>query len=426
MWGPRAHKDVSICFELAQVFPASTIFRGVTLRSLTCQFEDYISSTMVTSESRKSQARESQRRSRAQRRAQADALRNRVLTLSRALEEIIDACVHFSDLVISALQPENDDSCLKAGVQPFIGKALQAAYIIEQDAPIDEYIAPTFNDLQNNYQYRPPAQDACVIYRNTRAPSLSDKLAAVVPVTDSSALRAMMSPRWTYGLLPEMRPARYGVPSDISAYIQSVTALDVPLGTNLYWNTLFFAYDTLVLRSRSLAPLMFAYALPFSSVNEILNRIQYRLQYKPNTVILCIPAPQDWEVTGGRAPEVESSLPPGSLDVEHEASELTRHRSQIEQAMSRTSEHLASFIDPAGVEEYLYSHWGIVKSTPPQRIGSAVDSSEILRIPLSEQGERQLIQGLVLRSRCLGDRIGFPVEAVDEAALQYIRTTLDN
>ncbi|GAM90014.1 hypothetical protein ANO11243_080540 [Dothideomycetidae sp. 11243] len=338
------------------------------------------------SERRRERARVAQRRSRAQRQATFEALQRRTAVLSNALHDLASACLDFSNVVITGRQEVSPATLLRE-LKPLIARALESARISEeaQDTTLDE-VADS-----------PPLQ-AIVRRPNTTGYETSTSLPGPVPLTSS----------WPFSWWDPV------FPKDILVYLPSVHTHAVSLSMVLFWNALRFAHNALHRPQSDLTQRLFKESLRFEDPRTIISRMQRRLDFAPSQLLVSS------LLNNTPYPSRETSQRFG-YDIDNEAQSASRLRSMIEMAMASSGESAAAFLNATGVEDHLRSKWGISFSTidtPETRSSVAMNPSQISHIPIASD-MIEFLDSLTLRARCLGNSIGFPIKAIDEAALQY-------
>ena len=342
------------------------------------------------SEQRRERARLAQRRSRAQRRRDLKGLQARVQSLESALEELTQSCLGFSDSVISVLK-EDDITMLRTSIKPFMNKVLSVSRsMLAEEVSGDEDEG-----------------------RQTTA-----RTSALAPVprsqSEEQSGRLQISPRLTYGLLPSTTQTNH-VPLDIIKYLspQRYTGLTKAL----FWNTLLFAKSTLDQPTSPLWESLFFYPLRMYNLTRVRDQITQRLRFKPADVATVV------RISNVGVDQHSHTTVLALEDVELEARKLQRDHELIVQHMSTVQDNIDAYLEAAGVEQYLAARWGmsIVPTIPGgERSNNSHSHHRAWNIPNVER----IISYLASRSRCLGDRVGFPITAVDEVVSGLLNVTI--
>ena len=334
-------------------------------------------------EQRRERARIAQRRSRAQRQRDYEGLKARVQSLETALEDLTESCIVFSDAVILALKNENF-STLQDGIKPFLKHVLSVSR-----ETLCNGIAG--NDDESEHASNTP---------KITAGTLSTKAQSQGELT-----RVQFSPRLTYGLLPSTTQANRA-PLDILKYLSPQRYKG--FAKALFWNTLVFGHAMLEQPTSPLWEALFFYPLRIYSLTRVRDQILRRVMFKPSDVEVVVPT-ADIDLDARTS---SSSL--ALEDTEFEARKVRRDHELIVQSMPTVQDDINSYLEAAGVEQYLVSRWGmkIEPSSSPDCLSTSKSRNRGWNIPNAER----VISYLASRSRCLGDRVGFPVTAVDEAA----------
>ena len=344
----------------------------------------------MDSEQRRERARLAQRRSRAQRRRDLEGLKTRVEALESSLEQLIESCLGFSDSVISALK-EDDTTTLRNSIKPFVHNVLSISRsTLDGDTPGD----------------------------GGEAGRSSGHTSPVTPATRSQSEgqsgRLQLSPRMTYGLLPSTTQANQ-IPLDIVQYLSPQRYKGFTKA--LFWNTLLFAKTTLDQPTSPLWESLFFYPLQMYSLTRVRDQITRRARFKPSDVKVVVPT------IGSGVDDHPRTAALLLEDVEFEAKKLHQDHELIVQHMYTVQDDISAYLEAAGVEQYLAARWGLSiepTSTPEEKRANVTTSRSCgWNIPNAER----IISYLASRSKCLGDRIGFPIIAVDEAVSGLLNVT---
>ena len=241
---------------------------------------------------------------------------------------------------------------------------------------------------------------------------------ALAPVprsqSEGQSGRLQISPRLTYGLLPSTTQTNH-VPLDIIKYLspQRYTGFTKAL----FWNTLLFAKSTLDQPTSPLWESLFFYPLRMYNLTRVRDQITQRLRFKPADVATVV------RISNVGVDQHSHTTVLALEDVELEARKLQRDHELIVQHMSTVQDNIDAYLEAAGVEQYLAARWGmsIVPTIPRgERSNNSHSYHRAWNIPNVER----IISYLASRSRCLGDRVGFPITAVDEAVSGLLNVTI--
>lgn len=331
-------------------------------------------------EQRRERARIAQRRSRAQRRRDHDGLQARVQSLETALEDLIKSCLSFTDAVIPAIQQENV-STLRQSIKPFVNHALAISRDVLYEGNDDKLVQT------------PPTSSGSAETTTARAQS------------QVQLRRAQLSPRLTYGLLPSNNQINQA-PLDILKYLSPGRYRG--FAKALFWNTLLFGNAVLAQPASPLAKQNFFYPLRVCSLDKVRNHVLRRIQFKPSDIKIVVPTVEinsnDRATGAGFALE----------DVEIEARRVQKDHQRIVESMHQVRDDLNAYLEAEGVEQYLAARWGMNFQLSPIH-GESSTGSNLSNRDWNVPNAERLISYLASRSRCLGNRVGFPIVAVDEA-----------
>jgi hypothetical protein len=185
----------------------------------------------------------------------------------------------------------------------------------------------------------------------------------------------------------------------------------------LFWNTLVFAKNTLEQPTSPLWESLFFYPLRMYNLTGVRDQITQRIRFKPSDVTVVVPT------TDGDIDEHPHRAILSLEDVESEARKLHRDHEVIVQYMTTVQDNINAYLEAAGVEHYLASHWGMSiepTSTPQEERPNSQSYYCGWNIPNAER----IISYLASRSKCLGDRVGFPITAVDEAVSGLLNVSI--
>jgi hypothetical protein len=364
-------------------------------------------SKMLPEDRRRERARAAQRRSRAQRRADFQQLENKVEALTNALEEMTETCMHFSDTVISTLE-YNNPVLLRRAVKPFISKILSITRNVADDENEVDEISLRTASIESS----PPG-------RNSSRSHSTPRRVQTCPMPGTRPLDLQLSPRMTYGLFPS-ESRQDLAPLDILYYLNPERFSTSSFCMALFWNTLFFASNIVDQPTSPLWHQVFYYPLQLYNVTRVKTQIQRRLRFKPNSIKICVPT--DATIMDPNHPELATM---DLEEVEFEARQLQRDHEMILEVMPRLNDSLSAYLEADGVEGYLSSRWGIDMTSITELSCASVDGS----VSVGPSGltcihVEQIIGFLASHSKCLGNRIGFPIKIVDEAATSFLGLSL--
>lgn len=379
-------------------------------------------------ERRRERARVAQRRSRAQRKATMESLQARVQVLTKALEEMTEQCLGFSDVVISAVRKDNFDF-LRQSVQPFMKQILGIASTVLEDEDGeegDEEGQGKGTDLQRFGIASPPDELQMKETMTTDAtmPTQLDFPPSTSPDDDLGTgevtPRRPVSPCLCYGMWPTLTTLHLDEdvpPLDLAKYTD-LHGTEVSFSMALFWNTLSLAHAVLLEPSTDLIRHFFFYAMRSEPLDLILSRIHRRIAFRPPQMSMYMLEEiqsRQGKITRDLSSVLRDPYPAGGTI--YEASMMDQHHQQIVDNMTLENDDIGGYIDAAGVETRLSSYWGVSTLSslqPPGHGGNGLDVTKALSSPWYST----IIAQLSLRSRCIGNGIGFPINVVDELALQ--------
>ncbi|KAK4503047.1 hypothetical protein PRZ48_006474 [Zasmidium cellare] len=395
-------------------------------------------------ERRRERARVAQRKSRAQRKATLDTLQARVQVLTKALEDMTEHCLGFSDVVISAVRKDNYDF-LRHNAQPFMKKILSiASTVLDEDS--DDEAAERTKDLAGEHAKEtnsqrfgiatPPdeqVQDAGAA--DAATPTQLDFLPqqSTSPpqdlVTTEVAIRRPVSPCLGYGMWPSLTTLQLDEdvpPLDVVKYTD-IQGVEVSFATALFWNSISLAHAVLLEPSTDLVKKFFCYAMRSEPLDLILSRIHRRIAFKPAQMSMYMV-----EEIQSRSEQITHDLSSVLRDPStiggtiYEANAMDQHHRMIVDNMNHENDDIGAYIDATGVEKRLASYWGMssVSSLSPPDLASARSNNPGFDTSTSSPWYHTFIAQLSLSSRCIGNGIGFPIHVVDELALQLRNTPI--
>ena len=352
----------------------------------------------MNSHQRRERAREAQRRSRAQRRKDLAGLQARTQVLEQALEELTDVCLQFSDTVLPSISRDSP-YYLKQGVKDFVSRVLSVTRNVMEGEEDDEDVKP---------ELRPGAQEESIAIPTSRA----SEAHAISPLQGPSQSLAQLSPRLTYGLWPSTSSQTGQAPFDIRNYLNPTRFSNSSFGTSLFWNALSFANTVLDTPDSTLWRRMFFYSVQLYSPARVKAQLVRRLKFRPDSIRLCVPI----SMQDPTSHNLSSSL--DLEDVEYEAQALRKDHEAILRRMTAVQDSLDAYLEAADVEAYLASRWGVnMSQLSPSSVEGFAKMSTI-------STTSRIVSYLARYSTCLGDRVGFPIKAVDEAVKGMMRVNV--
>ncbi|KAF2171748.1 hypothetical protein M409DRAFT_17983 [Zasmidium cellare ATCC 36951] len=392
-------------------------------------------------ERRRERARVAQRRSRAQRKATLETLQARVQVLTKALEDMTEHCLGFSDVVISAVRKDNFDF-LRHNAQPFMKKILSiASTVLDEDS--DEEGADRTGDIDNGENMKestsqrygiatpPDEQVQDLTAADATTPTQLDFLPqqSISPqhdlVTAEVASRRPVSPCLGYGMWPSMTTLQLDEdmpPLDLAKYTD-IQGVEVSFSTALFWNSISLAHAVLLEPSTDLVKKFFCYAMRSEPLDLILSRIHRRIAFKPAQMSMYMV-----DEIQSRQEQITHDLSSVLRDPStiggtiYEANMMDQHHRMIVDNMNHENDDIQSYIDAAGVEKRLASYWGMSSvsslSPAPAWVTQPGKGNSDFPTPPSTPWYHSFISQLSLSSRCIGNGIGFPINVVDDLALQ--------
>lgn len=237
------------------------------------------------------------------------------------------------------------------------------------------------------------------------------------------ANRRPVRPCLGYGLWPSLTTLQLEEdvpPLDLAKYTD-IRGTHVSFSTALFWNSISLAHAVLLEPSTDMVKQFFCYAMRSEPTDLILSRIHRRIAFKPAQMSMYmvekIQSRQE-HITQDLTSVLRDRYPIGGTS--YEASMMDQHHRRIVDNMTMENDDIGAYIDAAGVETRLSSFWGIPSASSLQ--------------PTSRSGEKlgggtspwysSFISQLAMRSRCIGSGIGFPIDVVDELALQLRDTSV--